>query len=256
MSSSILLEMEDIIYKELELYQESALKIINEDQKLSIYDSFNIRNILVQQTIDNSSQIAKKILERHLDFEIKINSVIERIMTYEFEYEISAIENMRLYIKKKGAEESLESRDLYLGNGETLRLGREKLHYTNLFISEYKYGVTLQEEILEKKVISKIVTRVLNEAEYGEVFKKLNIATNELKIINYCVSGLIPRGSKIKAPEFPVTKINLLEDNYESLLELSTFFAIVTDRGFNLEKYTNLKKDNSISNNNINKVGL
>lgn len=256
MNSPMLLEMEKIIYKELELYQGSALKIINEDKKINMYDSFNIRDILVQKTIDYSSEIAKKILEKNLEVEKKINSVLNRMLNYQLDYEISAIENRCLHLKKKGVEESFESSQLYLGNGETVRLGREKLHYTNLFISEHKYDVTLQEETLEKKVISKIVTRILNEAEYNEVFKKINIAINELKIINDCVSGFIPRGSKIKVPEFPVTKINLLEDNYESLLELSTFFAIVTDRGFNLEKYTDFKKDNSISNNNIKKVGL
>lgn len=256
MSSSILLEMEKIIYKELGLYQGSALKIINEDKKINMYDSFNIRDLLIQKTIDYSSQIAKKILEKNLEVEEKVNSVLKRIVNYQLDYEISAIEMMGLHLKKKDAEESFESSQLYLGNGETLRLGREKLHYTNLFISEHKYDVTLKEEILEKKIISQLVTQILNKPEYNEVFKRMTIAINELRLINDCVSGFMQRGAVIRVPEFPVTKINLLEDNYESLSDLSTFFAIINDRGFNLEKYTDFKKDNSISTNNIKKVGL
>lgn len=251
----MLLEIEKLIYQELELHNKSALKIINADNKLKAYNFLNAREVLIEKSLTHSTKIANSLIEKKQYTQLKINSIINKITKYEFDYEISAIEAVGLHLKKNGAEESFEGSQLYLGNGETIRLGKEKLHYTNLFTSELKNQLMLEEENLEKKVISQMVTQILNEPEYVNIFNKLVNATNECKLINDTVYGFLSRNEKIRSSDFPITKINLLKDNYEALSELSTFFAIINDSGFNLKNYREVKVLNSLSQDNKNKLG-
>lgn len=244
-------DIKDAIALELELHSEAVIQTIKEDAHLNAYHSLKVKDYLIKEYSDNAKKTGE-ILYANIDkLEIKINEIIKSIINYDFVFDLSLIEYS--YIRLNRKNDDLLDDECFIRNEISFK-DEAFLNNRNGYLS-YKYysqkydadKILMNEETLEKQVLSKVVSKRLQTIpERKDFLKKLNEATKEFALIESVTFGYVQKKHTLKAnKDFPEIKIDLLGNNYEKLNELSCFFGILSDRMLNLKIYEDAKKENS-----------
>lgn len=239
-------DIKHAIALELELHSEAVIQTIKEDTHLNAYHSLNVKDYLIKEYSDNAKKTGE-ILYANIDkLELKINEIIKSIIDYDFVFDLSLIEHSYVRLNRK-------NNDFFIRNEISFK-DESFLNNRNGYLS-YKYysqkydsdKIIMNEETLEKQVLSKVVSKRLQTIpERKEILKKLNEATKELSLIESVTFGYVQKKNTLQAnKDFPEIKIDLLGDNYDKINEISCFFGILNDKMLNLKKYEDAKKDNS-----------
>lgn len=233
----------------LKKQEEYVHNLINSDSNLNKYQSLNIREVLFKDYLNNANLAKNNLALDIKDLELSIDNILHNIINYDFKFQLHSVEHSKIYLKNHNKDEFFRN-ELSFQEVAFLNHRNGSLQYQ--YYSE-KYDTDqfkMDKDRLKNMVIANRVTSILSQmSERKNVMKNINIANQELAIIEKMFFGYVIKKQTLEIDEkFPEITINLLEDNYEKLNELSNFFSILNDKTFNISIYKEEKLNNKLNN--------